>query len=561
MKDKGRGEIAFEQLGIGSVLKRYRLIVPVNQREYSWEEEVSKLFTDFAKALNEEEGQDHFLGTIVAVPRSPEILEVVDGQQRLATTAILLAEIRNYLKERVPLIAEDIDNGFLTTIDRGRLERVPKLKLNVHDNAFFSAWLKPEEKLPIAKPKTSLELIAEAFLEARRQVNAIVAPYDAKNHGDALNRWISFIEHGAQVILLKVPASRNAYKMFETLNDRGMRTSQADLVKNYLFGQSGEDRLNEAQQPWTLMRGSLESLEEEEIILTFLRHALIIIRGYLTAEDVYEAVQEKAKGPQTAIDFLTSLEKLAGTYVAILNSESEVWNTYPDAMRRAVQTLDHLNLKVLRPLMLAVATRFSPAETSEAFQMFISWSVRFLIASGTRSESIIRPIAEAAHDVFASKITTAKTLKNKLNGVIPGDDQFRQAFEVATVSKASLSRYYLRSLEMAAKKEATPWFIPNDDKQVINLEHVLPEKPEENWPNFNDDQVRSYSKRLGNLALLLAKNNSDLKSSNFKTKKNIYKDSPYELTRQIAGVNDWSEVEVNSRQKTLAEYALRAWPL
>jgi len=58
---------------------------------------------------------------------------------------------------------------------------------------------------------------------------------------------------------------------------------------------------------------------------------------------------------------------------------------------------------------------------------------------------------------------------------------------------------------MAAKKEATPWFIPNDDKQVINLEHVLQEKPGDNWPKFNDDQVRSYSKRLGNLALLLAK--------------------------------------------------------
>ena len=559
MNVKGRGEIAFEQLGIGSVLKRYRLEVPVNQREYSWEEQVTKLFTDFAKAIDEE-GQDHFLGTIVTIPRTAEILEVVDGQQRLATTAILLAEIRNYLRDRVPLIAEDIDNGFLTTIDRDRLERVPKLKLNVHDNAFFSAWLRPENNLPAAKPTTSHELIAEAFQNARLQVEAIVKPHDPKNHGDALNRWISFIEHGAQAILLKVPASRNAYKMFETLNDRGMRTSQADLVKNYLFGQSGNDRLNEAQAPWTLMRGSLESLEEDEIILTFLRHALIIIRGYLTAEDVYEAVQEKAKGPQTAIDFLTSLEKLAGTYVAILNSESEVWNTYPDAMRRAVQTLDHLNLKVLRPLMLAVATRFSLQETTEAFRMFISWGVRLLVASGTRSESIIRPIAEAAHDVYMSKIITAKALKAKLNSVIPVDEQFKQAFEVATVSKAALARYYLRSLEMAAKKEATPWFIPNDDREVINLEHVLPEKPQDNWPNVDEEKVRSYSRRLGNLALLLAKNNSDLKSSDFKTKKNIYKDSPYELTRQIATVDDWTEEQITSRQKTLAEYAIRAWP-
>src|SRR5271154_2803067 len=99
-----------------------------------------------------------------------------------------------------------------------------------------------------------------------------------------------------------------------------MRTSQADLVKNYLFGKAAA-RLNEAQQKWSMMRGSLESLEEDEIIVTFLRQALIIIRGYLTAADVYDAVQNKAKGPQTSIELLGTFEKLASIYVAVLNAE------------------------------------------------------------------------------------------------------------------------------------------------------------------------------------------------------------------------------------------------
>ena len=43
----------------------------------------------------------------------------------------------------------------------------------------------------------------------------------------------------------------------------------------------------------------------------------------------------------------------------------------------------------------------------------------------------------------------------------------------------ALARYYLRSLETAAKNEAEPWFIPTDDGTVINLEHVLPKQPEE----------------------------------------------------------------------------------
>lgn len=65
---------------------------------------------------------------------------------------------------------------------------------------------------------------------------------------------------------------------------------------------------------------------------------------------------------------------------------------------------------------------------------------------------------------------------------------------VATVSNRKLARYYLRSMELAAKDEAESWHIPNDDRSTINLEHVLPEKPEGNWPQFNDDQVRLHYK-------------------------------------------------------------------
>ncbi len=559
MSDKG--QIGVQQIGIGGLLKQHRLIVPANQREYSWtDKQVGKLLEDLAKAISDEESE-YFLGTIVTIPRPPELLEVVDGQQRLATTAIFLSEIRNYLREKDPLISDSIDRDFLIAIDRGKREHVPKLRLNVDDNEFFRARITVKVAGDIPEPsRISHRLINGAFEKTKAQIKRIVSAYDVKDHGDVLNKWIEFIENRAQVILLKVPTDINAYMMFETLNDRGLRTSQADLVKNYLFGQSGQ-RLPEAQQAWTRMRGSLESLEEEDITVTFLRQALIVIRGYLTAEKVYEAVQTKAKGPRTAIELLVELEKLSAVYVATLNSESEKWNTYPESMRRAVQTLDKLNMRILRPLMLAVASRFSPKEAGDAFRLFISWSVRLLIASSTRSESIIEPIATAAHKVFMREIPNVKELKKHLIDVIPVDEQFKQAFETASVSKGVLARYYLRSLEMAAKKEANPWFIPNDDMQVINLEHVLPENPEENWPEFGEEDVLIYSKRLGNLALLQAKNNSDLKSAPFKVKKKVYAQSPYVLTSQISKVSDWNSSQIVLRQKGLSELALTAWPL
>ena len=560
MADKTtKGQIGFQQIGLGGVLKQYRLLVPPNQREYSWtEQEVTTLLQDFARSISDQEGE-YFLGTIVTIPRAPDLLEVVDGQQRLATTAVLLSQIRNYLAGKEPLIAESITNGFLTDIDREKRERVAKMQLNTSDNEFFRTMI--SEKGPKPQPSiASHRLIKDAFELCAAHIGRTVAPFDSKDHGDVLNKWLDFLEHRAAVILLKVPSDANAYKMFETLNDRGLRTSQADLVKNYLFGQS-DTRLNEAQQKWALMRGALESLDEDDITVTFLRHSLIVMRGYILGSQVYDGVQKQAKGSQSALAFLTNLEQLATVYAAIANPEHEKWNAYPDAMRRAIQTLNLLNVKPMRPLLLAVASKFSPGEANEAFRMMIAWSVRLMIASTTRSGSVEVPLADRAHEIFKGEITDAATLKKKLGPIIPADAPFRQAFEIATVSKASLGRYYLRALEMAAKSEAAPWFIPNDDRETINLEHVLPEKPDGNWNHFNADVAKVYVKRLGNLALMLAKSNSDLRSAPFEAKKAVYKDSPYEMTKRIASVREWNTAQIEDRQRVLAGLALKAWPL
>ena len=105
-------EIGFAQLGLASVLKQNQLAVPANQREYSWTvKEVRTLLQDFAKSVADGDTESYFLGTIVTIPRIGGALEVVDGQQRLATTAIMLSAIRDYLRSRDPMIADSIDNS------------------------------------------------------------------------------------------------------------------------------------------------------------------------------------------------------------------------------------------------------------------------------------------------------------------------------------------------------------------------------------------------------------------------------------------------------------------
>jgi hypothetical protein len=560
-----KGLIQFEELGLGTVLKRYQLLVPPNQREYAWEDrEVKQLLQDFAREVLT--GKPYFLGTIVTIAQGDGRLEVVDGQQRLATTVLLLAAIRDYLRGRDDFIAGSIGSEFLVGSDRGARSHVPKLTLNVDDNDFFSRVVnqKPDEADP--EPlRSSHHRLLHARTLTRQQVNRIGSPHDEREHGDVLNEWVDFVEKRALVILLKVPSESDAFKMFETLNDRGLRTGQVDLVKNHLFKMAG-DRLQEVQSSWSYMRGALESsFDDPEATIDFLRHALIVQRGHLREQDVYDEVQTMVLSPQAAVAFAATLESLANVYVATSNPEHERWNGYPDAGRRAVEVLNLLNIKPLRPLLLAVSARFDPSEAAQALRFLVSLSVRLMIASSTRSSSVEVPLASAAQRVFVEvdeepPIATARNLVTRLEDLTPLDADFAAKFAEAKISNAKLARYYLRSLEMAEKGEPEPSFIPNDDRQIINLEHVLPRKPEDHWPQFTEDDVRMFATRLGNLALLRASDNSNLKSYSFKEKQQVYEASSYELTSMIAGFEDWDADAINRRQHVLAEKAVETWP-
>lgn len=556
---ESRSQIGFEQIGLGAVLKQNQLDVPANQREYAWtDDEVTQLFQDFSRALA---AGDYFLGTIVTIPRLSGSLEVVDGQQRLATTAILLAAIRDYLSDRnEPVLVEAINNDFLTGIDRARRTRIPKLKLNLDDNDLFQQIVSPGSRNFTTKPgRDSHERLVRAYKAAMAHVRKVVAVVDEKDHGDVLNTWVSFIENQALIVLLRVPNDADAFRMFETLNARGLSTSQVDLIKNYLFAQA-DQRLPEVQSRWSFMRGALEAMEGPDIDIDFLRHSLIALTGPVREKDIYRVVQERARGQQGAVTFSGALESLSNIYVATFNSDHERWASYSDAgVRRAIQVLNLLNVRPMRPLILAIAAKADQRETRRMFDFLIALSVRLMIASSTRSEGVEAPLSHAAQAVFEGTVTTTAQLKKQLEPITPRDNDFTAAFARAKVSNARLARYFLRSLESSAKSEPEPYFIPQDDPAIITLEHILPRKPEGNWPGFGDDDARSYTTRLGNLVLMRASDNSDSKSKPFSVKKPLYASSPYVLTSQVGDLDDWTADTITARQDGLAKLAAGTW--
>ncbi len=555
--------ITFDHIGIGTALLRNRLVVPLNQREYSWEDEhVTDLFYDLAQAI-EGRKSSYFLGTIVLTRGKDNSLEVADGQQRLATTTILLAAIRDYFFARHDEMLVTSLEEFLFTIVRETREKNPRLILNVDDNEYFRKRILCREGTPerstVTAQKQSHSRIERAAQLAQAHVKGIISVHSEENRISRLNYWVKYIEESTLVILLTVADDLNAYVMFETLNDRGLRTSQSDLVKNYLFAKA-EDRIAEAQQKWASMNGALETLEKDEpVTLTYLRHLVIALYGHTREREVFERVKEKVASRQQAVEFLDTLADCAADYVALSNPQHAKWNEYHPNIREYIRTLEPLQLIPMRPLMLAVARRFSKPEVEKAFRQFLFWSVRFLIAGGWRTGATEEALAKAAKEVSDCHIDTAKKLTTQLSDVLPTDSIFENRFATASVSKNTLARYYLRALELKATGNLEPEWIPNDNV-IINLEHVLPENPGVGW-TIDKGIVSAYYKRIGNMVLLKASANSAIGNSSFKAKRGVFKDSNFLFTKQVADKRVWGPQEIEERQKELAKIAVVTWPI
>lgn len=557
--------INFEHIGIGTVLHHNRLVVPLNQREYSWEEEhVRELFEDFANAIANNKAT-YFLGTIVLTRGEGDIPEVSDGQQRLATTTILLAAIRDYFfriedKKR----AESIEQDFLKTTDLETTETVPKLRLNVDDNEFFTKFITASPRTKERKTQPSKEshrrIKAAAELIAKLLQDILAAYGKDSTKISRLLEWVKFLRDGAQVIVLRVPDHINAFVMFETLNDRGLKASQADLLKNHLLGLAG-DRIKEGQQKWAQMLGVLESLGKDDITVTYLHHLLITKNGPTKEREVFDKVKQTVNSQGRAIEFLDELADSANDYAALFNSDHKKWNEYGTNTRRYIATINRdLRVEQIRPLMFAVSKHFTPKEAKIAFQLFVFWSVRILIV-GTRGGLLDRNYAVNAQEIGSGKIKTAQELASALQDVIPSDALFQTAFSEARVSQAFLARYYLRALEISQKGQSDPELIPTDDETSVNLEHLMPENPGEFWPNIDHDAVSAYFRRLGNMVIMQAKKNSMIGNSSFSDKKKELKQSAFLLTSEVAQSSSWGIAEIKERQKKLAELAVKTWPL
>ena len=455
-------DIKFESIGIAKVLSDNRLKVPLNQRSYKWEEEhIKDLFKDVTDSLG---ATEYFLGTIVLTSGGEEDRpEIADGQQRLATTTILLAAIRDYLvHQNQKDLADEIQRRFLMSLDLGTHEVVSFLELNVSDNEYFKHRIletvdgKGDGKAEATRE--SHKRIDEAAIFAAGHVRDVVKPVSPEEGVRRLIDLVKHLEKSVVVILVRVPQHLSAFRMFETLNDRGLDLTEADLLKNLLFDKAG-NRIEEANHGWSFMEGTLESVGKDASLVTYIRHYWITQHGQTKEKELYEKIEGAIKVKNQALDFLQALSSHSTDYIAIFSPYDEKWNGYGTQTKRHIEVVRrHLQISQIRPLMFAIAMNFPIKEAQRAFRMCVCWSVRYIFVGG-RGGALDTLYSTVAQKIGTKVIKSAEQLYNEMMLSIPQDAEFKSAFATAKVSRGYWARYFLRSLQMQADN------IPNPEKR------------------------------------------------------------------------------------------------
>lgn len=485
---------------------------------------------------------------------------VIDGQQRLATISLLLAAIRNVFVAEKKQERVEIIERFLLDRDTRSLELEPRLTLNEENAEYFQLTQLPKpgaaQRLQPIGPSNK-KIAAAAKLLA--DLVADLIQQSGKNWETELVELQLYMRDRAKVVVLDVPDEANAYLIFETLNDRGLDLTIADLLKNYLFSRA-DKKIDSVKQNWDRALGALDIGDDDKLQTTFLRHYWSSRYGYTREKGLYRSIKQRVTLPTQALAFSAELVDAARHYSALRNPSHSFWSTYGTPTRANLDTLLLLDVTQSRPLLLAVMQHWTSRQVQKTLQNLVAWSVRLIVVGGAGSGTTEAAFSAAAVEVREGKIKDAAALAKELASIVPDDTQFEAAFSVMS-KKARHARYFLHALQRHVDRKKSPELITNADETQVNLEHILPRDADSKvWASFDADEHASLFNRLGNEVLLDAKENGALNAKGFKEKAKVYEKSALGLTSDVAKkFADWNPEAIAQRQKDLAALAVKTW--
>lgn len=566
-----------DTFGIGELIaQRKRFRVPEHQRDFAWtDDEVGTFIDDILNAL-ESDTSEYFIGLIVLIGPSSGVWQILDGQQRIATTTMLFSAIRGWLRSAgYDTDAKQVEQEFIGLRQLGGVPEA-RLSLNVNDRQEFQTLVVgtvPDPQLQEAAKSSprysSRRLLAKAAMTCRRRVGewAEQAGSDLSAQAAHVYRLSQFLESGVKVVCLEIASESDAYMIFESLNYRGQDLSVLDLVKNHLYSLSPKDQEDAVAEQWGVMIDNISDSDADDFLKVFWTSRFgRVQRGRLFTRIKQEFTTE-ADG-----EHLTSLLAAASyPYAALEDPTHALWLEMPPACRLHVSALSMLRAKQIRPVVLAsVQSGFSHAEIEVVLRLLLTLTVRYQTVGRRRTGALEIACAKMSEEITNGQIRDAEGLLQSIRSVAPADQDFTEDFRRYSEGSAKRARYVLAALEV--HKPGTPGgYSPADLHDLLegiapvaNL--VMPRKlPAGYWQELasrDPDLHAECVNRIGNWYLVRADRNHHPAMDDFDALVDgVLRDSTFEFTREITSYSDWGRQAINERQARLASHASATWPL
>lgn len=536
---------------------RYK--VPRFQRDYAWtQEQWEDLWSDIESM---DEGEYHYMGYIVLQRKGQHDFEVIDGQQRLITLSLVVLAAIRALRDLVDAGRDGEENServkVLTSQFVGAKNPVSlridnKLSLNRNNRVHFRSMC---DSLAVANRR--------GIKVTNRLLNRAFAFFSAKDMGTTGQGLAEFVERVASGMIftkIVVHDDLNAYKVFETLNARGVQLSTPDLLKNYIFSTIArpdnitDEELDDIDEQWS----EILSLLGERDFTAFVRYHHNFQARMVTKKNLFSAIRSLASTPESAYAYLRSLTEFASIYAALLNEHDEWWVHQDDEYRRAKPALSGLNLfNIKQPLtiLMAAFSKFSSREFVKLVGYIYVLSVRYNLVCQLSPNEQEHAYNQLAMGIHSGALHRASAVKNHsaFCALYPDDKTFKNAFEVHRMPSRQSSkqiRFLLAEIEahLGHRTEYT--------KTV--LEHVCPYNPNDEWNSTFGDGAADVQDRLGNMVLL---GNDPLKRASFQEKRQHYNETPHPLANKVGSYESWDQRQMQEYQTWLAEQATETWSI
>lgn len=586
-----------------------QFFIPAYQRRYAWG--ISQLDALFNDVNLLKDGDTHLLGTVVLLAdiHSPSVnrLELVDGQQRITTLCVLLRVLQSNFKN-----TKNSDEAREIKKYLGcRSENTSEQKIILGD-------LDHSDFVRIMNDGVDNDLENEKLKQAFDFFNLKI-----KDGGFNINNFYHKLTDQVEIIRLDIGQAKDAYKLFETINNRGLKLSAADIVKNFLLGHASilsSDILEDVKEDWRQLIINLDELGYSDMDKFFRQYLMGKIKLKVPNSRLIEEFKNyyylNIKESEKLSDYQTRIELIGrkrnkrqednGVEGYEDNGDGDIakfnLDSYQQKRLGIVSFAKELKKcsSIYKDLVLGrnedidISRKLKGLKSIEALPSYTF--LMNLVFSGIKKEEYLkildliecfilrRQVCEyrtsELDDIFPkicrfSKKDLIENIKKELFDHLPDDKEFKEKFPLFN-NKGSEERakYILSKIEY--KTESDSREIDIRGGREVHLEHIIPqtivgkkarEEQGGDWVRYlgsNKDKVKElhkkYINRIGNLTILGEGLNIKASNNPFRSKIEEYKKSVFLLNKDlVSNYKKFRFSQVDQRGEKLAEIAVKIW--